>query len=108
MSRNSVYSPDLFTPVAGSAPKTRVRKPMGPAQLWVIVGRRLPDCPGGGRNHVDRSDLPLKTESRRFSCKPLNWRPRRDLNPRLRRERALPSCKVLKLRNADGYQGRFQ
>ncbi len=46
MSRNSVYSPDLFTPVAGSAPKTRVRKPMGPAQLWVIVGRRLPRLSG--------------------------------------------------------------
>ncbi len=75
---------------------------MGPAQLWVIVGRRLPDCPGGGRNHVDRSDLPLIVNVHRA------WRPRRDLNPRLRRERALPSCKVLKLRNADGYQGRFQ
>src|SRR5882672_3658775 len=26
---------------------------------WIIVGRRLPDCPGRGRNLVDRSDLPL-------------------------------------------------
>src|SRR5277367_6475610 len=28
-------------------------------QLLVIVGRRLPDCPGRERNHVDRSDVPL-------------------------------------------------
>jgi hypothetical protein len=38
----------------------------------------------------------------------LIWRPRRDLNPRLRRERAAVYGKLLKLRDTDGYQKRFQ
>ena len=42
-------------------------------------------------------------------AKALNcWRPRRDLNPCYRRERAAVYGKLLKLRDTDGYQKRFQ
>ena len=37
-----------------------------------------------------------------------NWRPRRDLNPRYRRERALPVRNLLKRRDADGYRRHVQ
>ena len=36
------------------------------------------------------------------------WRPRRDLNPCYRRESNVSRRKLLKLRNTDGYQERFQ
>jgi len=37
-----------------------------------------------------------------------DWRPRRDLNPRYRRERARPARNLLKRRDADGYRRHVQ
>ena len=55
------------------------------------------------------SSDPLVTQRvDRSSCKLLNWRPRRDLNPRRRRESTRAGRKLLKLRNTDGYLKRFQ
>jgi len=36
------------------------------------------------------------------------WRPRRDLNPCYRRERATAYGKLLKLRDTDGFRKQFQ
>ena len=50
----------------------------------------------------------LKQRVDNSSCKVLVWRPRRDLNPRYRRESTRANGKLLKLRNTDGYLTRFQ
>jgi len=48
-------------------------------------------------------------KNRADAAKALNcWRPRRDLNPCYRRERAAVYGKLLKLRDTDGFRKQFQ
>ena len=47
---------------------------------------------------------PSKTRRKSFYPIDLIWRPRRDLNPCYRRERASTACNLLKTEDTDGYQ----
>jgi hypothetical protein len=69
---------------------------------------------GGRRERIRGVSFSYRTLSnpRRKGLIPINllfcWRPRRDLNPCYRRERAAVCGKLLKLRDTDGYLKRFQ
>jgi len=74
---------------------------LNPRKYWVLERDRRPQLTQNVTLVNDVGDPRI--------CKSLKrWRPRRDLNPRLRRESTRADGKLLRLRNTDGYPKRFQ
>ena len=74
---------------------------LNPRKYWVLERDRRPQLTQDVTLVNDVGDPRI--------CKSLKkWRPRRDLNPCYRRERAAACGKLLKLCDTDGYLKRFR